>query len=129
MLLETMYDNQPDGLAGNEDCGQMSAWYVMSALGFNAVDPVSGNYVFGAPLFDRATVDLGDGKRLVIETRRSSPKDKYVQSILFNGKSYKKVWFSHADIANGAEIVFNVAGKPNKEFGADAESAPPSLTL
>jgi len=67
MLLETMHHNDPDGVAGNEDCGQMSAWYVMSALGFYAVDPVSGNYVFGGPLFDRATIQLGNGKSLVIE--------------------------------------------------------------
>jgi putative alpha-1,2-mannosidase len=57
--METMYDNKPDGLAGNEDCGQMSAWYVMSAMGFYAVDPISGNYVFGTPLFEKVTVNLG----------------------------------------------------------------------
>ena len=72
-LLETMYDNQPDGLAGNEDCGQMSAWYVMSALSFYAVGPASGNYVFGAPLFVRASVQLGNGKTLDIKAERSSP--------------------------------------------------------
>ncbi len=71
-LLETMYHNHPDGLAGNEDCGQMSAWYVLSALGFYSVDPVSGNYVFGTPLFDRAIVDVGNHKELVIEAKRSS---------------------------------------------------------
>ncbi len=127
-LLETMYDNQPDGLAGNEDCGQMSAWFVISALGFYAVDPVSGNYVFGTPLFDRAVVDLGNKKQLVIEARRKSPEDKYIQSIKFNGKLYQKVWFSHADIANGATIVFEMGNQPNKQFGAKESSAPPSLS-
>jgi len=127
-LLETMYDNQPDGLAGNEDCGQMSAWFVISALGFYAVDPVSGNYVFGTPLFDRAVVDLGNKKQLVIEARRKSPEDKYIQSIKFNGKLYQKVWFSHADIANGATIVFEMGNQPNKQFGAEESSAPPSLS-
>ena len=71
-LLDKLYDNQPDGLAGNEDCGQMSAWYVISALGFYAVDPASGNYVFGTPLFDRAVIDMGGGHRLVVEAKRKS---------------------------------------------------------
>lgn len=127
-LLETMYDNQPDGLAGNEDCGQMSAWYVMSALGFYAVDPVSGNYVFGTPLFDKATVQLGNVKNLVIEAKRTSPEDKYIQSALLHGKPYTKAWFSHSKIANGATIVFTMNPKPNKQFGAEGTAAPPSLT-
>jgi predicted alpha-1,2-mannosidase len=128
-LLETMYDNQPDGLAGNEDCGQMSAWYVMSALGFYAVDPVSGNYVFGTPLFDRATVELGNGKQLVIEAQRTEPEDKYIQSVKFNGLPYDKVWFRHADIIDGATIVFKLGSHPNFEFGAQQNAAPPSLTV
>ncbi len=74
-LLEMEYDDQPDGLAGNEDCGQMSAWYVISSLGFYPVDPVSGNYVFGTPLFDHAEVELGGGKKLKIEAKRGSPGD------------------------------------------------------
>jgi len=127
-LLEMEYDNQPDGLAGNEDCGQMSAWYVISALGFYAVDPVSGNYVFGTPLFDRAEVDMGEGKRLVIEAKRRSPEDKYIQSVTFNGKQHEKVWFRHADIANGATIVFTMGNEPNKQFGTAESMAPPSLT-
>jgi predicted alpha-1,2-mannosidase len=127
-LLDTMYDNRPDGLAGNEDCGQMSAWYVLSALGFYPVDPVSGNYVFGTPLFDRAEVELGEGKRLVIRAQRGSPQDKYISSLLFNGRPYNKVWFSHAAIVDGAEIVFNMGSRPNQDFGADPGSAPPSLS-
>jgi predicted alpha-1,2-mannosidase len=127
-LLETMYDNQPDGLAGNEDCGQMSAWYVISALGFYAVDPVSGNYVFGTPLFDRAVVDLGNGKQLVLEAKRNSAEDKYIQSVTFNGKPYRKVWFRHADIVDGATIVFKMGSRPNMQFGAQESWAPPSLT-
>lgn len=127
-LLEAMYDNQPDGLAGNEDCGQMSAWYIISALGFYAVDPVSGNYVFGTPLFDRAVVELGNGKSLVVEANRQSPEDKYVQSIHFNGQPYAKAWFRHADVANGATIVFQMGNQPNRQFGAEENAAPPSLS-
>ncbi len=127
-LLETMYDNQPDGLAGNEDCGQMSAWYVMSALGFYAVDPVSANYVFGTPLFDEAVVRLASGKELVVKANRKSPDEFYIQSVTFNGKPYSKVWFSHADIANGGTFVFTMGSQPNKEFGAEESAAPPSMT-
>ncbi len=127
-LLEMEYDDQPDGLAGNEDCGQMSAWYVISALGFYAVDPVSGNYVFGTPLFDRAEVDLGDGKKLVVEAKRNSANDHYIQSITFNGKPYTKLWFRHIDIANGASITFTMGAKPNEQFGSGQDALPPSLS-
>jgi predicted alpha-1,2-mannosidase len=128
-LLEMEYDDQPDGLAGNEDCGQMSAWYVISSLGFYAVDPVSGNYVFGTPLFDRAEVEVGPGKKLVVEAKRSSITDPYVQSVTFNGKPHTKLWFRHSDIAGGATIVFTMGPKPNEQFGAGTESQPPSLVL
>lgn len=127
-LLETMYDNQPDGLAGNEDCGQMSAWYVISALGFYAVDPVSGNYVFGTPLFDRATVQLGNGKMLLVEAKRTSPDAKYIQAIEFNGKPYSKAWFPDSAIVNGGTLVFTMSAEPNKQFAAAESAAPPSLT-
>jgi len=92
------------------------------------VDPVSGNYVFGTPLFDRAEVDMGDGKRLIVEAKRRSPTDQYIQSVKFNGKPHEKVWFRHADIANGATIIFTMGSEPNKQFGAEESAAPPSLT-
>jgi predicted alpha-1,2-mannosidase len=126
-LLEMEYDDQPDGLAGNEDCGQMSAWYLISSLGFYAVDPVSGNYVFGTPLFDRAEVQLENGKTLVVEAKRNSPNDQYIQSVLFDGKPYTKLWFRHADIANGASIVFTLSSNPGEQFGSGEGAIPPSL--
>jgi len=127
MLLETMYHNDPDGLAGNEDCGQMSAWYVISALGFYAFDPVSGNYVFGGPLFDRATVQLGNGKTLVIEGVGNGTEQSYVQSVTWNGKPYTKSWFSHADIAQGGTFVMEMGKKPNEKFGSARGDRPPSF--
>jgi predicted alpha-1,2-mannosidase len=127
-LMDTMYDNQPDGLAGNEDCGQMSAWYILSALGFYPVDPVSGNYVLGTPLFDRAVVNMGGGKELVVIAKRSSPKDIYIQSVTLNGKPLGRVWFKHSEIAKGATLVFTMGSAPNKSFGASAHEAPPSMT-
>jgi predicted alpha-1,2-mannosidase len=127
-LLETMYHDDPDGVAGNEDCGQISAWYVISALGFYAVDPVSGNYVFGTPLFNRAVVEMGPGSTLTVEAKRKSPEDCYIQSVTFNGKPYHKLWFRHADIARGGTFVFQMGPRPNRQFGADGAAAPPSLT-
>ncbi|MBS1855804.1 MAG: GH92 family glycosyl hydrolase [Acidobacteria bacterium] len=124
-LLDHQYDNQPDGLSGNEDCGQMSAWYVISALGFYAVNPASGNYVFGTPLFTRATVDLGQGRRLVIEASRRSPSDKYIQSVTLNGAPYDRVWFSHRDVGQGGSLVFQMSGQPNPAFAATLDAAPP----
>ena len=124
-LLDHQYDNQPDGLSGNEDCGQMSAWYVISALGFYAVNPASGNYVFGSPLFDKATLQLAGGKTLVIELKRESASDKYIQSVELNGKSYDKVWFRHSDVAAGGKLVLHMGSRPNPSFGASEADAPP----
>jgi predicted alpha-1,2-mannosidase len=126
-LLETMYNNQPDGMQGNEDCGQMSAWYVMSTLGFYSVDPVSGNYVMGTPLFDQAIVDVGGGKRLVIEARRTAATDQYVHSVTVNGKPYEKAWFKHVELVRGGTITFHLGPEPSV-FGSSPDASPPSLT-
>ena len=127
-LLEDMYRAAPDGLAGNEDCGQMSAWYVISALGFYAVDPASGNYVFGSPLFNKVTVDMGGGRQLVVEAKDNSPQNRYIQSVTLNVKPYDKVWFNHSEIANGGSIVFQMGSEPNKQFGAAEDAVPPSMS-
>ncbi len=127
-ILDTLYRNDLDGLAGNEDCGQMSAWYVMSALGLYAVDPVSATYVLTAPTFDRARLRVGGGRELVIEARRSAQNDIYVQTVQLNGKPYNKLWITHAEIANGAHLVFQLGPEPNTELGSDERLAPPSLT-
>jgi predicted alpha-1,2-mannosidase len=127
-LMETMYDNQPDGLAGNEDCGQMSAWYVMSAMGFYAVDPISGVYVFGTPLFDKVTIDLGQGRQFVIEADRTSESDIYIQGIELNGRKYDRLWFEHQDLAAGGRFVLRMSDKPAPRFGSDPHLAPPSAS-
>jgi predicted alpha-1,2-mannosidase len=128
-LMETMYLAMPDGIQGNEDVGQMSAWYILSALGFYSVDPVSGNYILGSPLFENATVDLGNGKHLEIEVKRSNPDHAYIQSFAINGKQQSRAWFNHTEIANGARLTFEMGAEPNQSFGADPSVAPPSLTL
>jgi predicted alpha-1,2-mannosidase len=127
MLLETMHHNDPDGVAGNEDCGQMSAWYVLSALGFYAVDPVSGNYVFGGPLFDRVSIQLGNGKTLVVESKGNGPGQAYVQKVTWNGKPYTKSWFHHSQIADGGTFVIEMGDRANEKFGAAMEDRPPSF--
>lgn len=128
-LMDTMYRDEPDGMAGNEDVGQMSAWFLLSALGFYAVDPVSGTYVVGSPLVQSATLELQAGKRLEIEVRRSSPGNAYVQSFTVNGKPQQRAWFSHAEIAEGGHIVIEMGPTPNTSFGSDPQQAPPSLKL
>lgn len=127
-LMETMYHNEPDGLAGNEDCGQMSAWYVMSAIGFYAVDPVSANYVFGTPLFEKVTIDLGSGRQLILETKRAAPTSKYIDAVSLNGKPSTKLWFKHSDIAAGGNFTLTMTDQPNKQLGVSADEAPPSMT-
>jgi len=129
MLMETMYAALPDGLQGNEDVGQMSSWYIMSSMGFYPVDPVSGNYIFGTPLFDQVTLQLGKGKQLEIVAHRSAPSDQYIQSVTFNGKPHTRSWFNHREIVDGAKIEFMLGSQPNLEFGTKAEDIPPSFKL
>ena len=128
-LMEVMYSPNPDGMQGNEDVGQMSAWYILSALGFYPVDAVSGNYVLGSPLFDRAAVELGGGKRLEIEVERKAPTDSYVHGFTLNGKVQEKLWFRHADVKDGGRLVIAMGNAPHPTLGTSPEVAPPSLTL
>ncbi|HEY5798878.1 MAG TPA: glycoside hydrolase family 92 protein, partial [Burkholderiaceae bacterium] len=127
MLMDSMYSAEPDGLAGNEDCGQVSAWYVLSAMGLYAVDPVSADYVFGSPLLDRAEVELEGGRKLVVKAHNNGPDRIYIQSVLWNGKPWQRSWISHADLAAGGTLEFHMGAQPNKQFGADAAHRPPSF--
>jgi predicted alpha-1,2-mannosidase len=126
MLMETMYRPAPDGLAGNEDCGQMSAWYILSAVGLYAVDPVSANWVFGSPLVDRAELHVAGGK-LVVEARGNGKGRPYIQSVTWNGKPWTKSWIPHAELAKGGTLVFEMGDKPNLEFGKAPQDRPPSF--
>jgi predicted alpha-1,2-mannosidase len=129
MLLQTQYHADRDGVAGNEDVGQMSAWFLLSALGFYPVAPVSGTYVLGSPLVEHAKVQLGGGKELAIETKRSDPSHKYVQGWTLNGVEQRRAWFHHNEIAQGGRIVFSMGAEPNRSLGSQPESLPPSLEL
>ena len=124
MLLKTMYGAVPDGIVGNEDCGQMSAWYLLSALGLYAVDPVSAHYVFGSPLFDRAQLQMTPDRELIIEARNNAPHHPYIQSVSWNGRPHSKSWISHAELAKGGHLVFELGPEPNLAFGSRLEDRP-----
>lgn len=124
-LLTEMYKDDPDGIIGNDDCGQMSAWFVLSALGLYPVDPVSANYVIGSPLFDRAEMQVGAGKTLVVEARGNAADRPYVQSVTWNGRLWTRSWIAHADIVRGGRLVFEMGDKPNRDFGRAPADRPP----
>ena len=128
-ILTTLYSDQPDGLSGNEDCGQMSAWYVFSALGMYPVNPVAGVYVFGSPLVDEATITLPEGKTFTIVARGNSPDNIYIQSAELNGQPYAKSFITHADIVAGGTLTFLMGPEPNKAFGTAPEDRPASRVI
>ena len=126
MLNTQEYSNNLDGMAGNEDCGQMSAWYVLSSIGFYAVDPVSTHYVFGSPLYDRVTLSLANGRKLVVETKRQSSSSVFIESVQLDGKPHANAWFAHADVAGGGRLVFHVTDRPEGSFGQSEATRPHS---
>lgn len=116
-ILREMYHDKPDGLQGNEDCGQMSSWYIFSSLGFYPVNPSDGIYVLGAPLFDKASIRLNDDKTFDIKAYNNTPENNYIQSATLNGKPYNKPYITHNDITNGGELIITLGKEPNTEFG------------
>ncbi|MFA6085663.1 GH92 family glycosyl hydrolase [Mucilaginibacter sp.] len=116
-ILKDFYLDNPNGIIGNEDCGQMSAWYIFSSLGFYPVFPASGTYIIGSPLFDKATINLDSGKKFTVETMNNNDKNIYIQSITLNGKPYQKTYIEHRDIINGGILKVVMGGKPNYKWG------------
>lgn len=112
-ILNTLYNNTSSGYAGNDDCGQMSAWYVFSAMGFYPVNPADGRYIIGSPLLDECTLKLAGNKEFHIRTIRKSPEDIYIQSVTLNGKKHKDFFITHQDIMNGGTMVFKMGKKPS----------------
>lgn len=110
-VLKTMYHNDFDGLSGNEDVGQMSAWYILSSLGIYQVEPAGGRYMFGSPLFDKAVVNVGQGKTFTIIAHNNSAKNVYVQQIKLNGRPYKKLYIDYKDIVSGGTLEFFMTDK------------------
>ncbi|HEX4137857.1 MAG TPA: GH92 family glycosyl hydrolase [Bryobacteraceae bacterium] len=129
-ILALMYGSDRYGLAfpGMDDQGSTSSWYVMSALGFYPVDPSSPDYIMGSPIFDEATIHMGDGHDFTIVAKNNSTKNIYIQSATMNGKPWNKPWFSHSDIADGAKLVLTMGPEPNKSWGSAVDAAPPSMS-
>lgn len=107
-IFDTQYKNKPDGLCGNDDCGQMSAWYIFNAMGFYPVDPVSTNYVFGAPQMPKIVLHLPDGKTFTVIAENLSKEHKYIESITLNGEPYTKNYIAHGDIVKGGTLVYQM---------------------
>lgn len=113
-ILDTQYHNRPDGHCGNEDCGQMSSWYILSALGFYPVNPAQGIYSFGSPLYDGATIFLENGREFVMDVKNNSAKNKYIESIALNGEKIERSYITHKEIMDGGIIIFTMGDQPDK---------------
>lgn len=125
-IMTTLYSNNKDGLCGNEDCGQMSSWYVLSAMGFYPVTPGSDIYIIGSPLFPKVTINLENGKKFIIIAKNVSDRNIYIQSAILNGSGYQNSFIRHTDIMNGGELAFSMGSQPNKQWGSKQGDIPVS---
>lgn len=125
-IMDDLYGCGPDGLCGNEDCGQMSAWFVMSAMGFYPVTPGSGQYVIGSPLFNEVRINVGGGKEFIIHTNNRASEDIYIQSARLAGQDYPNSYLLHSDIMKGGELEFEMSSDPNTEWAESPTSRPRS---
>ena len=122
-ILTELYTNEPDGISGNEDCGQMSAWYILSSMGFYSVTPGSNEYVIGAPLFKKVSINLENGKVFTIEAPAVSETNKYIKSVTLNGKKHPFSYLKHADIVAGGSLSFEMTDAPS-DWGTANENIP-----
>jgi predicted alpha-1,2-mannosidase len=127
-IMNKMYKNKVLGLGGNDDCGQMSAWYIFSAMGFYPVCPGTDQYVIGAPYLPYMKVKLDNGNSIEIKAPKVSDKNRYVKSVWLNGKPYSKMYITHDDLLGGAVLEFDMSSQPNKKRGLRKEDKPFSMT-
>lgn len=127
-IMNRLYLPTPDGYCGDEDNGQTSAWYVFSAMGFYPVCPASDQYVVGAPLFKKVTVQLENGKKIIINAPANSTDHRYINSLSLNGQAYTKNWLSHQRLLQGATLDFTMSDSPNKQRGVKIEDFPYSFS-
>ncbi len=127
-IMESFYKPGPDGLCGNEDCGQMSAWYVLSALGIYPVNPADGTFEIGSPMIERADIDVGGGKTFTITAQNASATNMFIQSAKLNSAPLEKPWITYQDIKKGGILEFIMGSTPNTTWGSAKESSPPSMT-
>lgn len=126
-IVDSMYNDTPEGLAGNEDAGQMSAWAVWSILGMYPVVPAGGEYVFGSPMIDEALIHLPNKNTFKIIAHNNSKENRYIQSVKLNGKEYHKVFITHDDLLKGGKLEFRMDKTPNKEYGKNKNTWPSSM--
>jgi predicted alpha-1,2-mannosidase len=126
-ILRNLYTDKPDGLCGNEDCGQMSSWYVLSALGFYPVNPANSAFIFGSPLFDEVSIKLPDNKQFSIKVVNNSDKNIYIQAVKLNGNNYTCSFITYRDIMKGGNLEIVMGAEPNRQFGADPKDRPESV--
>jgi predicted alpha-1,2-mannosidase len=129
LAMNQLYQATPDGLCGDEDTGQMSAWYVFSALGFYPVCPGTTDYAIGSPLFDRATLMLPEGKTFTIAAEHNGPQHPYIRAAKLNGQPFDKVFLSHEQLVNGGEIVFDMVSAPDHHWATAPAARPPATML
>lgn len=120
-ILNTQYDTTPAGLSGNEDCGQMSAWYVFSAMGIYPYNPSSGTYQIGSPIFEKSVIKVSENKSFTIKANNVSDKNIYIQSAKLNGKEFNRTYITHEEITTGGELQFEMGPEPNKNWGVSTE--------
>lgn len=123
-IMSDFYTDQPDGIIGNEDCGQMSAWYLLSAMGFYQVNPSDGVFAFGSPRFKKIEVKVRGGKVFTVEAPNNSKDNIYIQKVYLNGKPYHKSYITYDDIINGSTLKFEMGKKPAKNFGKASANRP-----
>lgn len=128
-VMNTLYSATPDGYCGDEDNGQTSAWYIFSSLGFYPVTPGVDQYVFGGPLFDKATLHLENGNTFEITAKNNSKDNMYVQKTLLNNQQHEKTWLAYDAIQKGGQLSFEMGGEPNKTWATDISAQPYSLSL
>ncbi|BDD12710.1 alpha-1 2-mannosidase (plasmid) [Fulvitalea axinellae] len=127
-IMTELHTAKPDGICGNEDCGQMSAWYAFSAMGFYPANPTGGIYAIGTPIFEKSEIKVAGDKTFTVKAENLSDKNYYIQSATLNGKSYDKAYITHSDITAGGELVFVMGDKPNKNWASSDASLPPSMS-
>lgn len=125
-IQRSLYTDKTDGLCGNEDCGQMSAWYIMSSMGFYQANPASGAFVFGSPLFDEVTFTLPGNKTFTLKANNNSEKNIYIQSAKLDGKPYTRSFITYKEIMQGGTLEFEMGPEPNQQFGSAPDDRPAS---
>lgn len=127
-IMETQYNDTPHGLCGNEDCGQMSAWFLLSSMGFYPVNPAEGVYVIGTPMFQKVVIDVGEGRTFTIRARFLTPDNKYIQSATLQEQPLTRCYLRHFEIMEGGELILEMGQQPNYLHWSDPEARPPSAS-